>query len=150
MRKFIFTAAIAAITSASFAQTDSAAFFLQKGLDERAKGRRMEAVKNFEKAYNYNKSSAEIAKHLADAYREGFTTEELYDVVLPWIKGHPNVGLYADEAKRLCPNCGSDRVQRRGTAKTGLRRYQRYQCQACGKWSRSGVAVNAVDLRGVA
>ena len=70
MRKFIFTAAIAAITSASFAQTDSATFFLQKGLDERAKGRRMEVVKNLEKAYNYNKSSAEIAKHLADAYRE--------------------------------------------------------------------------------
>ena len=70
MYKLIFTAAIAAITSTSFAQTDSATFFLQKGLDEKAKGRRMEVVKNLEKAYSYNKNSVEITKNLADAYRE--------------------------------------------------------------------------------
>lgn len=78
------------------------------------------------------------------------TTEELYEVLLPWIKGHPNMGLFVDVAAHICPNCGSDKVQRRGTSRTGLRVYQRYQCQTCGKWSRSGRAVNAVDLRGVA
>lgn len=78
------------------------------------------------------------------------TTEELYDEALPWIRTHPNVALYVDEVARLCPNCGSDNLQRRGVAYTGLGAFQRFQCQDCGKWSRGGRAVNRVDNRGVA
>ena len=70
MQKIFFTAAIAGLSLTSSAQADSANYFLQKGLDEKAKGRRMEVVKNLEKAYAYNKSSIEITRHLAEAYRE--------------------------------------------------------------------------------
>ena len=56
MQKIFFTAAIAGLSLTSSAQADSANYFLQKGLDEKAKGRRMEVVKNLEKAYAYNKS----------------------------------------------------------------------------------------------
>ena len=70
MQKIFFTAAIAGLSFTSSAQADSANYFLQKGLDEKAKGRRMEVVKNLEKAYAYNKSSIEITRHLAEAYRE--------------------------------------------------------------------------------
>jgi len=37
------------ISSFAFAQADSSNYFLQKGLDEKQKGRRMESLRNFEK-----------------------------------------------------------------------------------------------------
>jgi len=49
-----------------FAQTDSAAFFLQKGLDEKGKGRVMEQYKALDKAYSYNKSNKQVVQELAD------------------------------------------------------------------------------------
>jgi tetratricopeptide (TPR) repeat protein len=52
----------------SNAQNDSASVYLQKGLDEKNKGRRMESLKHFEKAYGFNRSSAEITGELASAY----------------------------------------------------------------------------------
>lgn len=52
----------------SHAQNDSAAVYLQRGLEEKTKGRRMESLKHFEKAYGFNKSSAEITGELASAY----------------------------------------------------------------------------------
>lgn len=62
-------------------------------------------------------------------------TEELYLKMLPWISNHPNVGVYTGEL-HICPNCGSDNVQSRGTEKTQASSYTRYHCQNCGKWSR--------------
>jgi DNA polymerase elongation subunit (family B)/predicted RNA-binding Zn-ribbon protein involved in translation (DUF1610 family) len=79
-------------------------------------------------------------------------TERLLDRVLAWGgPGIPNFGLYVDEARPICPkpNCGSTRMQRRGTSQTQVSRYQRYQCQDCGGWSRGGTRVNAVDQRGI-
>ena len=70
MRKSILTTAFAAFSLYSFAQTDSSAFYLQKGLDEKAKGRRMEVVKQLEKAYSYNKANQQVVTELANAYME--------------------------------------------------------------------------------
>lgn len=67
-------------------------------------------------------------------------TEELYEVLRPWIKGHPNVATYVGEDDMVCPTCGSDALQKRGTSKTATQTYQRYQCQDCGTWSRSRLA----------
>lgn len=68
MHKIFFGAAIAAISLPSLAQTDSSAMFLQKALDEKAKGRRMEVVKNLEKAYGYNKANLQVVTELGNAY----------------------------------------------------------------------------------
>src|SRR5688572_7178570 len=67
MRKAITTAVIVGLSSLTFAQTDSASLFLQKGLEEKTKGRRMESLKHFEKAYNYNKADKQILTELAAA-----------------------------------------------------------------------------------
>lgn len=75
-----------------------------------------------------------------------FLTEELYDLVLPWITNHPNLALYVDEAQPLCPNCLSDRLHRRGFTVKQKRSYQRFQCQACGRWSTGSRAINAVGV----
>jgi tetratricopeptide (TPR) repeat protein len=47
---------------------DSASFFLQKGLMEKEKGRRMESLKNFEKAQKYDANNKQITAELASAY----------------------------------------------------------------------------------
>lgn len=59
--------------------------------------------------------------------------EELYDILVPWIVGHPNRGLY--EQKDVC-RCGSERLQKRGYSYTDACRYQRYRCKDCGTWFR--------------
>jgi predicted RNA-binding Zn-ribbon protein involved in translation (DUF1610 family) len=61
--------------------------------------------------------------------------EELYPRFLPWIPTHPSHA--AEQGKEVCPKCGSAAIQRRGYAMTAQTRYQRYQCQGCGAWSRS-------------
>jgi tetratricopeptide (TPR) repeat protein len=47
---------------------DSADYFLQKGLQEKQNGRRLESLKNFEKAAKYNNNSKAIVGELASAY----------------------------------------------------------------------------------
>src|SRR5687768_710241 len=47
---------------------DSADFFLQKGLKEKQTGRRMEAFRNFEKAYQFDSSNKVIVGELAASY----------------------------------------------------------------------------------
>lgn len=66
--------------------------------------------------------------------------EKVYHTVLPWIKNHPNRNLYNNEQKSTCPQCGSTKLHKRGTARSVAATYQRYQCQSCGSWSRSNKA----------
>ena len=47
---------------------DSAEYFLQKGLQEKEKGRRLESLKNFEKASKYNANNKAVIRELAAAY----------------------------------------------------------------------------------
>lgn len=68
MIKVILTGAVLGISTFIFAQTDSSTYFLQKGIEEKGKGRRMESLKQFEKAYSYNKDSREVVSELAAAY----------------------------------------------------------------------------------
>ncbi|MBI5372322.1 MAG: tetratricopeptide repeat protein [Sphingobacteriales bacterium] len=49
---------------------DSAGFFMQKGLLEKQNGRRLESLKNFEKAARYDTSSKAIITELASAYHD--------------------------------------------------------------------------------
>ena len=69
--------------------------------------------------------------------RDVILLEKLYKRLLPWIEQHPNMALYTDDSRLVCTNCGSRRVQREDVQPTLTLVYQRYQCQACGKWMRS-------------
>ncbi|MES2880510.1 MAG: tetratricopeptide repeat protein [Bacteroidota bacterium] len=68
MSKSLLLGVAIAFTTTAFSQTDSSAFFLNKGLDEKDRGRRAESLKQFEKAYQYNKNSKEVISELAAAY----------------------------------------------------------------------------------
>lgn len=67
MRKIILTTVGFGLSSFLWAQSDSAGLYLQKGLEEKAKGRRMESLKHFEKAYGYRKNK-QTTGELAAAY----------------------------------------------------------------------------------
>jgi len=56
------------IAGSAFSQSDSTSYFLQKGLEEKGKGRRMESVKNFEKATKYNPNDKQVLTELGSAY----------------------------------------------------------------------------------
>ena len=69
--------------------------------------------------------------------------EESYLELRGWYQGGPNFGPYFDnqDGEHLCPNCGSKHVLRRGTRKTQVGIYARYQCLDCGGWSRGRTMV---------
>lgn len=62
--------------------------------------------------------------------------EELYMILRPWMLGHPNLTTFVDSDTPACPCCGSKHVEKRGVRHTSVSRYQRYQCNDCGGWSR--------------
>lgn len=58
---------------------------------------------------------------------------EVYLALRPWMDNHPNMNLWRPGA---CPKCGANKLQSRGIARTLTREYKRFQCTACGGWSR--------------
>lgn len=67
--------------------------------------------------------------------------EKLYFKLRPWITNHLNIGIAKHEESCVCPSCGSASLQRRGYSMTNAAKYQRWQCQSCGSWSRSSTNV---------
>lgn len=59
--------------------------------------------------------------------------ERLYKRLRPYIKLHPNLGLFAKQGERLCPNCGGDKLKKKGFFYTSVSKFQRYVCLDCGK-----------------
>jgi predicted RNA-binding Zn-ribbon protein involved in translation (DUF1610 family) len=68
--------------------------------------------------------------------------EGAYLRLRPWMKTHPNVA----GRPMACPKCGSGELQARGTARNRTTEYQRFQCQACGGWSRDSVNLQKEKL----
>ena len=68
MIRSIFALLGAITTTLTFAQTDSADFFYKKGLQEKQTGRRMESLKNFEKAAMYNPNDKANLTELGNVY----------------------------------------------------------------------------------
>jgi len=63
--------------------------------------------------------------------------EELYVRIRPWIKGHPNLGLFYEGNATVCPNCGSDKINWGGEYRTQVGVYDTYRCEACGAIGRN-------------
>lgn len=72
--------------------------------------------------------------------------ERLYKRFLPWIKDHPNYGLYVDSERPVCPNCGG-LVHSRGIEHTKTQSYRRYQCTKCGTWARGRTNITGENPR---
>jgi len=90
------------------------------------------------------------AQRKLKAYNQGDieASEALYNELLPWMHGHPNLALY-NGGEDQCA-CGSYDLRRQGYAYTPTGKYQQYQCKGCGSWFRGKRAIESVDLRPVA
>lgn len=73
--------------------------------------------------------------------------EKVYEKMLPWVKNHPNYGLYVDSDRPICRNCGSSKVKKNGFDYTSVGKYQRYKCVDCRAPLRGGVLLNSVSER---
>lgn len=91
------------------------------------------------------KAQKRMAKYNA---QDVVITEALYLELRPWIGAHPSVALIDGHA-HACPACGSTRLQKRGVQRTSVSEFQRYQCNECHSWSRTGRAVSKTALRPV-
>lgn len=62
--------------------------------------------------------------------------EEVYVELRPWIKSHPNVGIYMDGSN--CPTCGGDDVEPNGHYyTTPSNMYESHRCNECGSLCRA-------------
>ncbi len=105
-------------------QSDSSTFFLQKGLQEKQTGRRMEAFKNFEKAYKHDNTNKTVVSELAGSYydlrkypqakdtykkleelgdQSAATYKQLMNLSFN-LKHHDDVILYANKLKKADPS----------------------------------------------
>jgi hypothetical protein len=68
--------------------------------------------------------------------------EEVYLVLRPYIKGHPNYNLYTDADTPVCPHCGGDHVVFAGYYYfTPTGKYRNFRCTDCGALSRERKSV---------
>lgn len=66
--------------------------------------------------------------------RDCLVLEETYLRLRPLVLDHPNRGLV--DGRGGCGICGENKLQKRGFHITRTRKFQRYQCSACGGWSK--------------
>lgn len=66
------------------------------------------------------------------------TLRQLYFKILPFIKNHPNLGLYYNDDKLRCNNCGSESMVEEVDKKayTNLSSFSVYRCSNCGSVKR--------------
>lgn len=74
-------------------------------------------------------------------------TEELYILLRPWARRHPNLAHYYDDEHRRCPRCGSKNIHVDGIIHRGVSEYNSYVCTDCGGHSRSRFTLNTKDKR---
>lgn len=68
--------------------------------------------------------------------------EELYTILRPFFKGHPNINLYYEDNRVRC-KCGSTDFEHNGYAYTNLSKFDRFRCNDCGAEVRG--RVNLLD-----
>lgn len=68
--------------------------------------------------------------------------EESYIVLRPWIKPHPNIGLFIIDDVECCPSCGSEEIKMGGVYRTQMAEYYAFRCQDCGALGRQRRAAN--------
>ena len=69
--------------------------------------------------------------------RDTSLLEDVYLKLRPWIKSHPNLGLYYESDTEICGHCGStDVVATTKVYTTNVSSFQTYRCNSCGAVNR--------------
>jgi hypothetical protein len=64
--------------------------------------------------------------------------EELYHIMQPWMKSHPNLNLYTKDDTLRC-SCGGEEFTHNGYHYTNLSKFDRFSCNSCGAENRGRV-----------
>jgi uncharacterized protein YprB with RNaseH-like and TPR domain len=74
--------------------------------------------------------------------------EELYAAVRGWDNRHPNIGLFFDDGKNHCKNCGSEKLELLGKPwRTNLGEYQTKRCNECNAIMRCAKSLTSKEKR---
>lgn len=79
------------------------------------------------------KNGDEDALKKMDKYCQNDTaiTEDMYLYLRPYCKSHPNLGLYLETDKEVCPNCGSNKIKWDGYYYSPVNKFRSGRCE-CG------------------
>lgn len=72
--------------------------------------------------------------------------QQVYERLIPHVKGLPRLVDAEFENQRICPTCGSEDVHKDGYYRTNAGQFQRYRCQDCGANMRSRVSIRSAKL----
>lgn len=81
----------------------------------------------------------EAALKKMDKYNVGdiLALEDDYLKIRPWIRPHPNIGLYILDKVSRCPSCGSGKIKMEGKYYyTSVNRFEAFRCDNCGAIGR--------------
>ena len=84
-----------------------------------------------------------------EVYNVGDVTllEDVYLKLRPYVKPHPNIGLYITEDVEACPSCGLDDLEKGGTYATSMNLYEAFRCRNCGSVGRLRKSMLPKDVR---
>ncbi len=63
--------------------------------------------------------------------------EDTFAVLRPWIRNHPNLGVYVDTIETVCPTCGHEELTWKGFYVTPCGKFRTFRCDGCGAIGRS-------------
>lgn len=93
---------------------------------------------NFELWRKCMEGNSEALNEMRDYNRQDVNTlESMYVEVRPFIRPHPNWGLYGEGNGHICPNCGSNDLKENGFYYTQVSKFQSFRCNSCGALSRA-------------
>ena len=65
------------------------------------------------------------------------TLEEVYYALRPWATQHPNLGIFLENTRKVCPKCASPELKAiRKVINTNTQSYSGYECKNCGGYCR--------------
>lgn len=73
--------------------------------------------------------------------------EDVYLELRPYIKNHPNIGLFIDSDKPVCKGCGHDEFESDGFYRTTANVYEGLRCKSCGLQHRSRQPITSKETR---
>lgn len=83
-----------------------------------------------------NGDNSALDKMLKYNKQDVLVLEDVYMALRPWMKSHPNLGLFVEANNPICPNCGSLKLRYRGYYNTQVSRFRAFQCRGCGAIGR--------------
>ncbi len=86
-----------------------------------------------------DKGAKEALEHMLDYCKRDVAPllEDVYLILLPYIKNHPNLGIFADHDTDVCPKCESQDLYWDGsTYKTATGLWEAFRCVKCGAIGR--------------